>query len=99
MDTSTLQIAQAYLTTEDRVIVDLESLFNRHPDDKVISFLEFYLKEKKEEIKDFVILGVINNFFDQAVTEWFRLQLAINTLKQGVAYAQSGTKQRTAKGI
>ena len=98
MDMHALQIAQAYLTTEDRVIVDLESLFKRHPADKVISFLEFYLKEKKEEIKDYVILGITNDFFDQAVTEWFRLQIAINTLK-GAQYASAETEQGAAKSV
>ena len=98
MDKHLLQIAQAYLTTEDRVIVDLESLFKRHQPDKVISFLEFYLKEKKEEIKDYMTLGITERCFDLAVSEWFRMQIAINTLK-GAQYASAETKQRTAKSL
>ena len=99
MDTHTLQIAQAYLTTEERVIVDLETLFKRHPDDKIISFLEFYMKERKEEIKDYVILEVTDKSFDRAVSEWFRLQIAINVLRQGATYEYSTTEQGTRASL
>ncbi len=99
MDMNALQIAQAYLTMGERKIVDLETLFKRHPAEKVISFLEFFLKDLKADIKDFVILGIADGCFDRAVLEWFRLNLAINVLRQGATYEYSTTEQGTRASL
>ena len=97
MTTNMIKVAQSYLTVGPKKIVNIEELLTRHSQDKVISLLETLVRDKREEVKDLVSIELTGNELERAISEWFRIQLAINVLRAEVSYEEAKTEQGAAK--
>jgi len=82
MTSEILEIAQNYLTVDDRKLIDIEDLLIRHPIEDVANFLETLMREKQDTLKDLIILDKTTSVIDRTVADCFRLHMALSHIKR-----------------
>ena len=82
MTSELLEIAQHYLTVDDRKLLDIEDLLVGHTIKDVADFLETLMREKKDTLKDLIILDKTTSMLDRAVADCFRLHMALSHIKR-----------------
>ena len=94
MTNHTLDDVQDYLTfiSDNRVktIMDVRSLIEKHPSNKIVSLLENLAKRKEEILMELIQEDKTSSIINETIATVFRLNMAIetiqksNTLKQEV---------------
>ena len=94
MTNSTIDDVQDYLTfiSDNRVktIMDVRSLIEKHPSNKIVSLLENLAKRKEEILMELIQEDKTSSIINETIATVFRLNMAIetiqksNTLKQEV---------------
>ena len=94
MTNHTLDDVQDYLTfiSDNRVktIMDVRSLIEKHPSNKIVSLLENLAKRKEEILMELIEEDKTSSIINETIATVFRLNMAIetiqksNTLKQEV---------------
>jgi len=86
MSRDTIQEAQDYLTVrrddKKRKILDIKILLKRHPEWRVVDFLDQMLREKEKALKDLVLMDKTNHKVDETIAGMFRLNMAIKTIER-----------------
>ncbi len=86
MDEDIIKTAQDYLTTrtnsECRRIVNIEHLIKNHSIESIINLLEQLLRERKKILKNLICKEDTGDIFDRSVIVIFRIQMALNKLKE-----------------
>ena len=59
----------------------IDTLLEKHPSSKVIDLLKTYLKEKKFELKAFILTDKTQPEIDETVAVMFRVTMAIKTIE------------------
>ena len=82
MRKKTINQAQAYLTVNQKKIIDLRSLLKWHSKDEVVDFMELFYKEKQGELQALVNKDKTAREIDETVSTLFRLRMAISLMKE-----------------
>ncbi len=86
MDEDIIKTAQDYLTTrrnsKSQRIVNIEHLVKNHSIESIINLLEQLLRERKKILKNLICKEDTTDVFDRSVIVIFRIQMALNKLKE-----------------
>ncbi len=81
-----IRTAQDYLTTRNNgvlnKIVNIEHLIKNHSIKSIINLLEQLLRERKKILKHLICKENTTDIFDRSVIVIFRIQMALNKLKE-----------------
>ena len=92
MTDQTIDAVQDYLTiiSENRVkrIMDIKTLMERHPSERVVSLLKQLSKEKEKILMELIETDKTSSTINEAVATMFRLHMAITTIQNSNAVKQ-----------
>ncbi len=81
-----IRTAQDYLITRNNgvsnKIVNIEHLIKNHSIESIINLLEQLLRERKKILKNLICKEDTTDIFDRSVIVIFRIQMALNKLKE-----------------
>lgn len=85
MTAKSINDAQDYLIIDyggrRKRILDITTLLQNHPEDAVIRFLKGLLREKQKVMRQYLAKDKTNPCLDEAVSESFRIGMAITVLE------------------
>ncbi len=97
-----IRTAQNYLITRNNgvsnKIVNIEHLIKNHSIESIINLLEQLLRERKKILKNLICKEDTTDIFDRSVIVIFRIQMALNKLKEMEVKEYGSIKQRTGEG-
>ena len=92
MTNHTLDDVQDYLTfiSDNRVktIMDVRSLIEKHPSNKIVSLLENLAKKKEEILMELIEEDKTSSIINETIATVFRLNMAIETIQKSNALKQ-----------
>jgi len=92
MTNHTLDDVQDYLTfiSDNRVktIMDVRSLIEKHPSNKIVSLLENLAKRKEEILLELIEEDKTSSIINETIATVFRLNMAIETIQKSNALKQ-----------
>ena len=92
MTNHTLDDVQDYLTfiSDNRVktIMDVRSLIEKHPSNKIVSLLENLAKRKEEILMELIQEDKTSSIINETIATVFRLNMAIETIQKSNALKQ-----------
>ena len=92
MTNHTLDDVQDYLTfiSDNRVktIMDVRSLIEKHPSNKIVSLLENLAKRKEEILMELIEEDKTSSIINETIATVFRLNMAIETIQKSNALKQ-----------
>ncbi len=92
MTNHTIDDVQDYLTfiSDNRVktIMDVRSLIEKHPSNKIVSLLENLAKRKEEILMELIEEDKTSSIINETIATVFRLNMAIETIQKSNALKQ-----------
>jgi len=87
MITETIQEAQEYLTvnndTKKSQIVNIELLSQRHPKERVLTFLGELFEDHKKLLQQLILTDKTDAKVNETIATMFRIHMAIKTIERG----------------
>ena len=87
MITETIQEAQEYLTvnsdTKKSQIVNIELLSQRHPKERVLTFLRELFEDHKKLLQQLILTDKTDAKVNETIATMFRIHMAIKTIERG----------------
>ena len=87
MITETIQEAQEYLTvnsdTKKTQIVNIELLSQRHPKERVLTFLRELFEDHKKLLQQLILTDKTDAKVNETIATMFRIHMAIKTIERG----------------
>ena len=86
MITETIQEAQEYLTvnsdTKKSQIVNIELLSQRHPKERVLTFLRELFEDHKKLLQQLILTDKTDAKVNETIATMFRIHMAIKTIER-----------------
>ena len=87
MITETIQEAQEYLTVNSNAkksqIVNIELLSQRHPKERVVTFLRELFEDHKKLLQQLILTDKTDAKVNETIATMFRIHMAIKTIERG----------------
>ena len=87
MITETIQEAQEYLTVNSNAkksqIVNIELLSQRHPKERVVTFLRELFEDHKKILQGLLLVDKTDSKVNETIATMFRIHMAMKTLSRG----------------
>ena len=82
MSTDLTTRAQEFLTIDDREILNIQELYEKHNPEKVESLLSDLIDARMDTVQDYLVLDATSGEIDKAISEWFRFHMALRELQR-----------------